>query len=58
MLGTRSMGTFSIYNICKEIMHLLASRAWKFFTATLKCIYNESFVDVLVFAEHALNASR
>ena len=50
------MGTFSIYNICKGIMHLLASRAWKFFTATLKIsafIMNPSQIDVLVFAEHA-----
>ena len=36
---------YIIYNICKGIMHLLASRAWKFFTATFKCIYNESFTD-------------
>ena len=38
----------------KGVTPALASTAWKFFTATLKCIYNESFtIDVLVFAENA-----
>ena len=32
--------------ICEGI-HLLALRAWKFLTTTLKCIYNDSSTDVL-----------